>query len=203
MGQRSFDVMIRKLAAALILVIGVPGMALAEPVQYRVGDQSGGMMPSIEKESHRKEPFKFEGALSIRIHPRGDQLEPPAELVLVDPEGRRIGRDPMADTTFSEVSDGSYGYEGIDDAVSGAPGPQTAIIDMRNPATGRYGLQVIGKESGKYDLSIRGYDCEMDLSDAEFLDVMIQKDGKHTYWIEYANDQGSQIEVVRIPDSSD
>jgi len=188
--------MIKTLAVAFALVICLLGTALA-------GQQSRAMMPSIEKESHSTEPFKFEGALTIRIHPHGDELDPPAELLLVNPEGRKVGRDPITDTTFSEVPDASYGYEGIDDAVSGAPGPQTAIIDVRNPATGQYGLQVIGKASAKYDLSIRGYDCEMDPSDAEFLDVMIHKDNEHTYSIEYANDQGSQIEVVRTRDSGD
>jgi hypothetical protein len=201
MSQRSFDVMIRKLAAALILVIGVPGTALAEPAQYRAGDQSGAMMPSIEKETHRTESMRFQGALSIRIHPRGDDLEPPAELLLVDPEGRKVGRDPITDTTFSEVPGASYGQEGIDDAVTGAPGPQTGVIDVRNPATGQYTLQVIGRESGRYDLSIRGYDCEMEPSDAEFLDVNIQKDSEHTYSVEYSNVKGSRVEAERASDS--
>lgn len=188
--------MIKTLVVALALVISLPGTALA-------GQQSRAVMPSVETESHRGESFKFEGALSIRIHPCGDALEPPAELVLVDPEGREVGRDPIADRTFSEIPDASYGYEGIDDAVSGAPGPQTAIIDMRNPITGRYTLQVIGTESEKYDLSVRGYDSDMAPSDAEFLDVMIQKGGEHTYLIHYSNAKGSRVEAVRASDSDD
>jgi hypothetical protein len=188
--------MIKTLLVALALVICLPGAASAE-------QRPGAMMPSIQQESHRGEPFRFEGALSIRIHPAGDELEPPAELLLTDPEGRRVGRDPIEDATFSEVPDASYGYEGIDDAVSGAPGPQTAIVDMRNPMTGQYSLQVIGKGSAKYDLSIRGYDGEMDPSDAEFRDVMIQKGSEHLYFIEYSNDKGSRVEAVRAPDSDD
>jgi hypothetical protein len=188
--------MIKVLFVALALVIGLPGSALAER-------QSEAMMPSIRQESRKAKPFKFKGALTIRIHPHGDQLEPPAELLLIDPEGRRVGRNPITDTTFSEIPDASYGYEGIDDAVSGAPGPQTAIIDMRNPITGRYTLQVIGTESAKYDLSIRGYDSDICPSDAGFLDVMIQKGSEHTYFIAYSNDKGSRIEAVRAPDSGD
>ena len=200
--QRIFPAMIKTLAVVLVLVIGMPGMAQAEPAQHGAVEQSGAMMPSVEDDGRRREAFKFEGALDIRIHPAGDQLEPPAELLLIDPEGRKIGRNPITDTTFSEIPDASYGYEGIDDAVSGAPGPQTAIIDMRNPATGKYGLQVIGKESAKYDLAIRGYDCEMDPSDAEFLNVVIHKDSEHTYSIEYSNDKGSQIEVVQTSETT-
>lgn len=188
--------MIKTLFVALALVICLPGAAVA-------AQQSGGMMPSIQQESHRGEPFRFQGALSIRIHPHGDALDPPAELLLTDPEGRRVGRDPIEDATFSEVPDASYGYEGIDDAVSGAPGPQTAIIDMRNPMIGRYTLRVIGTESAKYDLSIRGYDSDMDPSDAQFLDVMIQKGSEHTYLIEYSSDKGSRVEAVRAQDSDD
>lgn len=195
--------MIKTLAVALVLVMGVHGVPRAELAQHRAGYQPGGMMPSVEKETHRTEPLRFEGALDIRIHPHGDALEPPAELLLIDPEGRKVGRDPVTNTTFSEVPDASYGYEGIDDAVSGAPGPQTAIIDVRNPATGKYNLRVIGKESAKYDLAIRGYDCEMDSSDAAFLDVMIHMDSEHTYSIEYANDKGSQIKAARTRASGD
>jgi hypothetical protein len=188
--------MIKILTVALALVICLPGTPLAE-------QPSRAMMPSIQQESCRGEPFKFKGALTVRIHPAGDALDPPAELLLTDSKGRRVGRDPIEDATFSEVPDASYGYEGIDDAVSGAPGPQTAIIDMRNPITGRYTLQVIGKESAKYDLSIRGYDSDMDPSDAEFLDVAIQKGSEHTYLFEYSNDKGSRVEAVRAPDSGD
>ncbi|MBW1860279.1 MAG: hypothetical protein JRI70_09470 [Deltaproteobacteria bacterium] len=195
--------MIKTLAVTLVLVMGMPGMALGELARHQAGEKSGAMMPSIEDNRHRRKPFKFEGALDIRIHPHGDQLEPPAELLLIDPEGRKVGRDPATDTTFSEIPGASYGHEGIDDAVTGAPGPQTAIIDVRNPATGKYVLQVIGKESAKYDLAIRGYDCEMDPSDAEFLNVMIHKDSEHTYSIEYSNDIGSQIEVVQTRDPND
>ena len=195
--------MIKTFALSLVLVMGVPGMVLAEPAQHQAGEQSGAMMPLVEKESRRRESFKFKGALDIRIHPHGDQLEPPAELLLIDPQGRKIGRDPITDTTFSEIPDASYGYEGIDDAVTGAPGPQTAIIDVRNPATGQYVLQVIGKESAKYDLAIRGYDCEMNPSDAEFLNLMIHKDSEHTYLIKYSNDIDSQIEVVQTRDAGD
>jgi hypothetical protein len=193
MGEPS---MIKALAVVFALVICLPGTALAE-------QRSGAMMPSTEEGSYRREPFRFEGALTIRIHPAGDILDPPADLLLVDPEDRKVGRDPITDTTFSEIPGASYGHEGIDDAVSGAPGPQTAVIDVRNPATGQYSLHVIGKESAKYDLSIRGYDIEMNPSDARFLDVMIDGNSEHTYLIEYSNDQGSQIEVIRIRDSND
>ena len=99
--------MIKVLFVALALVIGLPGSALAER-------QSEAMMPSIRQESRKAKPFKFKGALTIRIHPHGDQLEPPAELLLIDPEGRRVGRNPITDTTFSEIPDASYGDEGID-----------------------------------------------------------------------------------------
>ena len=139
--------------------------------------------------------YEFSGALDIRIHPAEGKMYPPAELLLISPQGRKKGYDPMSRVTYTEIPRSSYEEESLSDAVTGAPGPVTKIIDIRNPSIGKYILKVIGTEPYTYDLEIRGYDCEMSPSDEKFTHVKIDKDGEHEYIIYYSNRKGSTISV--------
>jgi len=149
-------------------------------------------------ENNKKKSYSYVGALDIRIHPDEGNLNPPAELLLTDPKGRRVGNDPKRNKTFKEITNSSYEHEGIADAETGDPGPETAIIYIRNPIIGEYNLQVIGIKSSKYILEIRGYDCEMNHSSAEFTNVMINKNTEHHYLIRYSNKKESKIDVTLI-----
>jgi hypothetical protein len=148
------------------------------------------------KSAPEKGPQEFRGALNIRIHRSGEGLHSTAEILLADPQERRTGSDPRIKNTFSEIPNSSYESESIDDAVSGAPGPVTKIIDIRNPMDGVYTLKIIGIESGRYSLEIMGYDKNMDFSDAKYIDIEIKKDGEHVFTIKYASDKSSDFRVT-------
>jgi hypothetical protein len=189
---------IKVILTAMILGIGAAGIAWTTFAESSgEGKIPAVMMPSLTDREPYKEPYKFEGALDIRIHPVGERLSPPAELLLIDPQGRKVGNDPRTSKTYAEIPNSSYERESIADDVSGAPGPETAIIHIGNPASGEYSLRVIGRESSQYDLEIRGYDCEMDPADAMFTNVTIQNEVEHTYLINYSNKKGSKIEARR------
>jgi hypothetical protein len=189
---------IKVIFAAMILGIGVAGIAWTTFAESSgEGKIPAVMMPSLTDREPYKEQYKFEGALDIRIHPVGEKLTPPAELLLIDPQSRKVGNDPRTSKTYAEIPNSSYERESIADDVSGAPGPETAIIYVGNPESGEYCLQVIGRESSGYDLEIRGYDCEMDPADAMFTNVTIQNEVEHTYLINYSNKKGSKIEARR------
>lgn len=188
---------IKVILTAMMLGIGVAGIAWTTFAESSGEGKPAVMVPSFTDKEPHKEPHKFEGALDIRIHPVGDRLEPPAELLLIDPQGRKVGNDPRTSETCTEIPNASYERESIADDVSGAPGPETAIIYVGNPESGEYCLQVIGRESSGYDLEIRAYDCEMDPSDAIFTNVTIHKDVDHTYLIKYSSKKGSKIEATR------
>jgi hypothetical protein len=145
-----------------------------------------------------KEPYEFIGALDIRIHSSEEKLHPPAELLLVDQQGRKIGHNPQINKTYIEIPYSSYEEESISDAVSGMSGPVTKIIHIRNPISGEYRLNVIGKESSEYDLEIRGYDCQMNPSHETFLNEKILKNSKKEYTIQYSDKKGSAIRVTPI-----
>lgn len=145
-----------------------------------------------------KEHYEFIGALDIRIHPSEEKLYPPAELLLVDQEGRKTGTDPRTHMTYTGIPHASYEEESISDAVSGMPGPVTKIIHIRNPISGEYSLKVIGKESSEYALEIKGYDCQMNPSHEKFLHEKILKNSEQEYIIHYSNKKGSKIRVTPI-----
>ena len=141
---------------------------------------------------------EFTGALDIRIHPSEEKLYPPAELLLLDQEGRKTGTDPRTHKTYKGIPYASYEEESIDDAVSGMPGPVTKIINIRNPTSGEYRLKVLGKESSEYDLEIRGYDCQMNPSHEKFLNEKILKNSEQKYIIHYSNQKGSKIRATPV-----
>jgi hypothetical protein len=184
----------RILSVVLILFSAGPGSLQAESVQA-----PSGMMPAIVEKDLPKTGPRYEGALDIRIHGEEDRLNPPAELLLVDPEGRRTDTDPRTGRTFSEMPNAFYEHEGIADLESGASGPETGIVYVRNPVSGDFTLKVIGKERFAYVLEVRGYDCEMGYSGRTFGHVNIHQNAEHIYLIKYSNEEGGTVEVTRIP----
>lgn len=170
------DMRMKVIVVAVMVGIGVSGIACASFAEScGEGKEAAVVMPSFMEEEPYEDPHKFEGAFDIRIHPVGTRMKSPSELLLTDPHGRKVGSDPRTSETYTEIPNSSYERESIADAMSGAPGPETAIIHIGNPVGGEYSLQVIGRTSSQYDLEIRGYDCDMDPSDATFTDVTIHK----------------------------
>lgn len=137
------------------------------------------------------------GSLDLRAHPGEGELVPPVELLLIDPLGRRTGVDPGTNETLQEIPGSSYTAESIADDVSGAPGPQTKIIDVRNPPGGEYRLRVIGLRSRVYHLQVTAHDRELNPSSVEFTNVNIDALGEHVYVIRYRPEPGSRVDVRR------
>ena len=139
----------------------------------------------------------FQGALDIRIHSAGDDLTPPAELLLSNHHGEKTGRDPREDQVYSQIPNSSYESESLSDTVSERPGPQTRILYVRGPLKEEYTLRVIGTKAGIYHLEIRGYDRDLTPSNVRFVDVKISKDGEHRYLIQHKREKGAKIVAIR------
>lgn len=138
-----------------------------------------------------------QGQLDIRIHPVEGQQTPPADLILIDPQGRRTGHDPRIDQMFRGIPGSSYTTEGIDDDVTGAPGPETLIIYVGGAMSGEYTLHVVGIADAAYHLELRGVDRELNPSTERFLDIDIEADSDHRYVIQYSTEPGKRIEAGR------
>jgi hypothetical protein len=136
------------------------------------------------------------GSLEVRLHPQEGKLEPPAELVLTDPLGRRTGLDPHGVEVSQAIPDSSYERESLTDDQTGAPGPVTLVLYVAHPATGEYRLQVIAHTSGHYSLEIRALDRELKPERAAFKDVPLAAGGVHTYRVRYAGEPRVSLEIA-------
>jgi hypothetical protein len=147
---------------------------------------------------------KFTGALVINLSRDSDyeKIEAPADIILIDPFGRKTGINPIQNEKYSEIPNASYYLESISDAESGAPGPESVFIDVHNPVNGQYRIQVIGREKSMYALEISTYDINLEKSNVVFTKIPIEKGLMHEYKINYSDKPGSKIEVVREPATS-
>ena len=70
----------------------------------------------------------------------------PNSLILVDSQGRRTGKDPIAGTLYNEIPGTSY------DEVATTPGHPVGELFTSNLPNGQYTLYVLGGRTGLYGL---------------------------------------------------
>ncbi|MCK4553956.1 right-handed parallel beta-helix repeat-containing protein [Candidatus Parcubacteria bacterium] len=76
-------------------------------------------------------------------------LGSPAELLVIDPLGRKLGKDNNIE--YNEIPGGSYITEGIGNIETMTPSPDPSkSIWIPNPADGEYKIKVIGTGEGDY-----------------------------------------------------
>ncbi len=82
----------------------------------------------------------------------------PADLLVVDPAGRRTGRSPISGVV-EEISQSAHFSDAVeDDDLTGTPGSDTAhLVPIFQPAQGKYFIYVIGNKSGNFKLTLRSY----------------------------------------------
>lgn len=87
-------------------------------------------------------------------------LGSPAELLIIDSLGRRLGKDPVSGNVYNEIPNGSYITDAMDDPFSDliAESHESKSIYIGNPAPGGYDIRVIGIGLGQYSLDSLAYD---------------------------------------------
>lgn len=78
------------------------------------------------------------------------------ELLITSPSGKQTGYLATSDRYTNEIPDASYGIgNGIASDTGEGPGiPDRNYFGVNNPEIGDYALEVIGKQTGKYQLDI-------------------------------------------------
>ncbi|MFH0776435.1 MAG: hypothetical protein V1936_02380 [Patescibacteria group bacterium] len=77
----------------------------------------------------------------------------PAELLVVDANGKRLGKDPISGVEYSEIEGGTYTSEGIGNIETGTLSDHPLkSIWIPNPGDGKYQIKVIGTGNGDYTL---------------------------------------------------
>jgi len=105
------------------------------------------------------------GVDSISLH-----LASPAELLVTDPQGRKLGKDPINNISYNEIPNASYYQEGI-----GNPFPEEPIsieesknIWIADPIDGKYDIKIIGTDPGTYSLGFLTYNNIGESTDVSF-----------------------------------
>ena len=183
-----------QLVLKLLIASSICGVLSFHPQTAQAGQAATGTMVSPSPggalknqitvtETHNDE---YKGGLDIRIHPEVSKLEPSADLLLTDPEGRKTGADPRDKTTYKDIPVSFYEFESLDDDETGEPGPASGVIDVGNPVDGVYILRVTGIEDGRYSLELNGYNKKYDASHVEALDIPIKKGEVVEYRFRYS-----------------
>ena len=91
-------------------------------------------------------------------------LASPAEFLITDPNGDRVGIDPTTGIKYNEISGASYSREGIDnpDELVASTNHQNKIVHIPNPINGDYEIKVIGTGEGSYAITSSVYDSNSD-----------------------------------------
>jgi len=78
----------------------------------------------------------------------------PVELLITDPQGRRLGYDPTTGTILNEIPDAEYSIQSI---VANALGPEqlpvSKVIEIHVPIDGQYNLTIVGTGVGVYSIN--------------------------------------------------
>ena len=82
-----------------------------------------------------------------------------AEVLVVDPQGRRTGFDTNTGLILGEIPQSVHFVDVIENSdLTGAPGTDAAHqVEIYQPLPGTYGIYLIGTNSGSYLLALRGY----------------------------------------------
>ena len=98
----------------------------------------------------------------------------PVRMLVTDPDGLRVGFDPVSNQTVNEIPNATYYY-------SNESGPE--LISIPNQKTENYSVTVFGIESGTYNLTCTSLNETGFLSTDIFINVPIENDESQTYII--------------------
>lgn len=125
-------------------------------------------------------------------------LASPAELLVTDPLGRRLGRDPLSGIDYDEITDAGYTEEGpilsSDTPIDPDEIHEGRIIYIHSPINGNYDIKVIGTDSGAYTLDFLIYDDAGESFVASF-EKITAPDVVSDYSLNYSTDPEEPVEI--------
>ncbi len=119
------------------------------------------------------------------------------DLVVTDPHGRRTGRDPVSGVEFHEIPMSSYRTDeiGDDEEPTGLPTPAEKVLEITDPVSGGFGVDVIGMQKGPYTLEVDAFDLAGKHSHAA-LTGMASKGSRSRYRVTYSASPGDAVRLA-------
>lgn len=121
-----------------------------------------------------------------------------ANVMVVDPRGRRLGDDPKARAHYDEIPNAYYEGGGLDDDETGEADDDPAkILFIPTPVTGDFKLSVFLEKTGTYSCEVLAYDnagntSKFDSGELEGKEGEIQK-----LTITFSAAPGSKVKLIR------
>jgi hypothetical protein len=144
----------------------------------------------------------FSPALTLRgVDSISFNLASPAELLVTDPQRRKLGKDPVNNVDYNEIPEGSYYQEGIGNPFPEIPVPtkESKFIWIPKPLDGKYDIRVIGTDTGVYTLSTSIYNQSGQSKDTVHVGS-ITINNIQEFELNYSTSTIQQTEIYRIVD---
>lgn len=123
------------------------------------------------------------------------RLHSPAELLVTDPQGRRLGVDPSLGQRYQEIPSSYYQDISLADLETGEAGEITKELTFGTPLDGEYVLDVIGTGSGTYAVEIDAVDEAMNDSLRVVEDIPVTMGERHRYRFTFSGAAGAPLEL--------
>lgn len=120
------------------------------------------------------------------------------DLMITDPQGKRLGDNPIAHTHYDEIPNAYYEAGGLDDDETGASEEDPAkTIFIPDPAAGIYKLTIVGAKAGKYSCQFTGQDGKGTREPVELKDVAIGADEVQVFEVQFPAAGRAKMQVVK------
>jgi hypothetical protein len=115
-------------------------------------------------------------------------IHSPAEVVVTDPLGRRVGLDPLTGAVYAEIPGAMADSVFLDDDITGGLAADESVkeVDVPAPTAGVYTMTVVGTATGSYSAQVTATgDVETQQARTTLLDVPTTPGEVHTYQFSY------------------
>jgi len=121
----------------------------------------------------------------------------PVQLLLTDPQGRRLGTDPIAGQSFDEIPGAYYDAGGLDDDETGEPDDEPSkTLFLPTPAVGDYALAITGTNDGSYNSEFVFYDVNGTPSESDLRDIPVGLNQVQRLTFSYSDTAGASPKLV-------
>lgn len=162
-----------------------------DPNGYPSFEPLGGKVAKLADKysNHFSKIIGWSGGQQTYTDPSGLEFffHSPGEMLLTDPLGRRVGKDPNASAFYGEIPNSNYSLENMGENENGEPiedEPTKDLLVLR-PMAGAYTMTVTGTGTGTYTLDMNAVSTAFTAGNAEFVDVPITPGEVHRYSFNY------------------
>jgi len=126
-----------------------------------------------------------------------------ANVMITDPQGRRLGDDPKAHAHYDEIPNAYYEGGGLDDDETGeAEDDPAKLLFIPTPVAGEFKVAVFLEKAGEYSCDLVGYDNGGNTSKVALNEVPGKEGDVQKFTLSFSGAPGSKIKMVSAPASS-